>query len=179
MGKAWGTERSPRPRGSAVSEARFWRAVLLLTAAAGALAFVAQVWNILIPFLLGLVIAYLVYPLVDRFVAMGLRKNRVVIILYALLLGAAVGLGSWLIPTLYREANVALLKVPAFAQAIDLAIERFNDASRDALSRLIGSHAGRFAIPFRADAFLEHVVVAFPARIIGMMHFGLWIFIVP
>ena len=163
----------------AAAESRPWRFVLFLLGAAAMVFFVARVWSVLIPFLLGIVLAYLVSPLVGRFVAAGWRRDRVVLVLYAALLTAAALLAAWLLPRLHREIHFALNELPAYAAAFDGLIERLNEVGRGLLTHFIGDKAADFRLPLRAEGVIEHVVSRLPANVVAYAHLGLWVFIVP
>jgi len=162
-----------------MSEIRFWRAVFSLLALAVVVLFFLGAWNVIVPFLMGGVIAYLVYPLVDRLVAMGYRQDRVVLILYISLLLIAGLLGSWLLPALVREANLALTQLPTYAEKLNGVVLDLNYEIQTFLRRFLGDRAEGISIPFDASKFIEQLFYKLPANILNVAHFGLWILIIP
>jgi predicted PurR-regulated permease PerM len=162
-----------------IGQMRFSRMVFSLLALGVAIIFVVQVWNVLLPFLFGLIIAYLIHPLVDRFVARGLRRDRTVVVLYIFFLGLAVALGVLLLPDLIREADSALKGVRTYTSTFNSMIDQFNIEGRQFLRHIIGRRADAFAIPFRADQFMESLLTKLPENILNVVHAGLWIFIIP
>jgi len=162
-----------------MSEIRFWRGVVSILAVALVLVFLFSVWDVLLPFIFGLVIAYLFHPLVDRFVAMGLRRDRVVAVLYVLLLIGGIGLGSWMLPRLYREANLALSSLPSYASVLNEIIDNSNLKIQQALSRFLGGNAANIVVPFRAEDLVQTLFSSIPGSLLNFAHFGLWVFIIP
>src|ERR1700675_1571910 len=112
-----------------MNEIRFWRAVG--SPLALVIVFVIAVWQVLVPFLLGFAVAYLVSPLVDRFVAIGLRRDRTVLVLYLLLLAATAGVGSVVVPSFYREVHALADEIPKYTAALDRLVEHLNDSARE------------------------------------------------
>ncbi len=161
-----------------MKEVKFWRAVFSLLLLAVAVFFLVNVWGVLVPFLLGLDIAYLVHPLVDRFVSLGLRRDRTVLVLYIVLLGVSVVLGLWLLPTLYRQANAAIQQVPTYTTAVNGIIDNLNAGVQEKLTHLLGKRS-HLAIPFRADKFLEGLLLKLPENLLNVAHWSLWIIIIP
>ncbi len=146
---------------------------------AAGIVFVIAVWQVLIPFLLGFAVAYLVSPLVDRFVAMGLRRDRIVVVLYLLLLAGTAIIGAVVVPSLYREAQALAGAIPAYAAAVDRLVAHLNDSARENLSHVFGAHAASFSLQFRSDAFVGSFVERLPGTLLDLAHIGLWVFIIP
>lgn len=162
-----------------MSEIKFWRAVGSLLALGLIIAFIIAVWRVLVPFLLGFAVAYLVSPLVDRFVAIGLRRDRTVVVLYLLLLGATAGVASVVVPSFYREAHELADEIPKYTAALDQVIEHLNDWGRKSLRPVLGPHAASFSLPFRTEQFVESLVKSLPGNLLEFAYTGVWIFIIP
>lgn len=162
-----------------MTEARFWKYALLFVVATVALVLISHIWHVLIPFILGLVIAYLAHPLTDRFVAMGMRRDRVVIVLYIAMVAATVLLALIFLPILYREIQVAIQKLPVYATIFDDAVVRMNEEIRRVLGKFIGKKADGFHIPFRADRLVEIMLNKIPENISNFAHIGIWLLIIP
>lgn len=158
---------------------RFWRAVSSLFAIVVGAAFFVHVWSVFLPFLFGGIIAYLVHPQVDRFVSLGFRRDRIVLVLYLILLAAAVVLGAYFIPPLVREANLALSQLPQYAGEVNALASRLNLEIQETVTRLFGDRAPVVAIPFDADLLLQSLFRTLPANLLNVAHLGLWAFIVP
>ena len=148
-------------------------------ALAFALIFVAQVWVVIVPFILGIVAAYLIQPLVDRFVAMGLRRDRTVLVLYATLLVTVVVLGFLIVPILISEANASLQSLPEYAAKFNALNDGVSAELNKGLARFMGHRAHPVTLPFRADILAERFVSTLPENISSVAHLGLWIFIIP
>ncbi len=162
-----------------MSGIRFWRAVISLLALGLAIVFVIAVWQVLVPFLLGFVVAYLVSPLVDRFVAIGLRRDRTVLVLYFFLLGAAAGVASVVVPSFLREAHALADDIPKYTAALDRVVEHINELGRRTLRPVLGPSAASFSLPFRAEQSVESLVKALPGNLLEFAQAGLWILIIP
>ena len=162
-----------------MSEIKFWRAVGSLLALGLAIAFIVAVWRVLVPFLLGFVLAYLVSPLVGRFVAIGLRRDRTVLVLYVLLLGVTAAVGAVVVPSFYREAHALADEIPKYTAALDRAVEHLNDLGRNSLGRVLGPQAASFSLPFRSEQFVESLVKSLPGNLLEFAYTGIWILIIP
>jgi predicted PurR-regulated permease PerM len=66
-----------------VSDAKFWKYFLIILVFLATLYMTVRLSSVVLPFVLGLVVAYVVYPVVDLFVSVGLRRDRVVLVFYA------------------------------------------------------------------------------------------------
>ncbi len=157
----------------------FWRSVFSLLALAFALTFIFHVWAVVVPFVLGIAGAYLIQPLVDRFVSMGLRRDRTVLVLYMLILLTVVTLGIVFIPRMISEANASLQSLPAYAEKFNALNDGLSDSVNKWLARFKGPSAKTVTLPFRADALVERFVTSIPENISSLAHFGMWILIVP
>jgi len=162
-----------------MQEIRFWRAVMMLFIIGLILTFLFHVFSVIIPFFIGIVIAYLVHPLVDKFTALGWRRDVVVIVLYLILLVSAVVSISILWPKLYSEANIAMQEAPSYAKALDSLMESINQKISALTAKLFGGHGMNFSIPMKASQFLEDMFYKLPSKIIGMAHAGIWIILIP
>jgi len=162
-----------------MNETRFWRSTLALLALALAILFLAHVWTVLLPFIFGIIIAYLVNPLVDGMASLGLKRGRVVLILYLLLLGVGIFLAMSLIPALVREMNQAVVEVPSYASALDGLIASINVEIQKLLTPVLKSRAKIIVIPFAAQKFLESLVLQLPQNVLSVAHVGLWIIVIP
>ncbi len=160
-------------------EVRIGRGIFFAVALALTFYLLARVWNVLIPFVLGLVAAYMVQPLVDRFVSLGLRRDRTVLVLYVSLLAAVIGAGCFLIPNLIREANASLQSLPEYAARFNTINDKASAAINKTFVHLLGKKAHPMSLPFHADALAERFVTSLPENISSVAHFGLWIFIIP
>jgi predicted PurR-regulated permease PerM len=162
-----------------MNEIKFWRAMGTLFLLALILIFAIQVWNVLFPFLVGLILAYLVSPLVDPFVANGYRRDRIVIVIYLILLGVGIYLVSWLGPTLFQQANEAIQEAPEYAKTLNDLVNRGNIIIQKWMTQFLGPMAPQIKIPFQAESFMETLVYNLPSNLMNVAHVGIWIIIVP
>lgn len=162
-----------------MKENRIWQNTLYLLAFFVFIAFVGLTWSVLIPFLLGLVIAYLVDPLIDLFVARGWRRDRVVLVLFFFILSFGAVLIFYFFPHLYKEVDFAIKQIPTYANSIDSLINEINSELRQRLTRFIGHRADQISISFHADKFFENLLVKLPANLLNVAHMGVWVLIIP
>lgn len=155
------------------------RTWMFLAVAAGAVFFLASVFSVLLPFVFGIGIAYLVQPLVDQLVSFGLRRDRIVIIMYLLMLGIGIGLLILMVPLLLSQAGAVLSEIPNYAKAIDQIILKANGELKNLLQKIIGTNAGNFNIPFRMEHVIVNSLYAIPEKIIGAAHLGVWLLVIP
>lgn len=162
-----------------MNPARFWRSVFSLVGLALAALFIIRVWTVFIPFLFGFILAYLVQPVIARAEAVGLRRDRVVIVVYVLLISALGLLLAIVLPGLIREARQILEQLPTYAQSFDEMIARLNGELVGHLKAVLGKRAASLQIPFRAEKFIDEFLETVPHNILNVAHFGLWIIIIP
>ncbi len=162
-----------------MTEIKFWRGFFSILLVISLLFFIFHVWAVILPFAFGIIIAYLVNPLVDNLAAMGLKRSRVVLILYLILLGAGIMLAMTLIPSLIKEANAAVKELPAYTTAIDDLITKANGEIQKFIKPIFKSKSDVIAIPFAAQKFIDSLIPQLPQKILGVAHAGLWIIIIP
>jgi predicted PurR-regulated permease PerM len=157
----------------------FWRNTFSLLALALAILFFVKVWTVLLPFFFGFALAYLVQPVIARFEAAGLRRDRIVIVVYLGLVTVMAALVVLLLPGFIREAREIGQELPRYAQSFDEMIRRLNAEVAGSLRGVLGARAGGFQIPFRAERFIDELVEKAPHNLLSVAHFGLWIIIIP
>lgn len=162
-----------------MNQLRFWKAIFTLGALAVALYVLCQVWTVLIPFGIGIGIAYLVQPLIARFEARGVRRDRIVIVLYAGLLTLCVSLAVIFLPVMVREARQIGGDLPRYAATFDTMVERLNADIAGKFEGSLGKRAAALRIPFKAETVMDRVLAVSPHHLLGYAHFGLWAIIIP
>ena len=162
-----------------MNETRFWRAVISLLALGLCLLVLVKVFAVLLPFAFGLMLAYLINPLVDRLTALGWKRSRVVAVLYLAFLAVGVVLCLWLIPPLFHQANQTLASLPKYTRMIDDLVLRLNTEIQKFSAPLIGERAQSLAISFRADDLMTGLLSKLPENIMSVAHVGLWFIIIP
>ncbi|MGI6703425.1 MAG: AI-2E family transporter [Clostridia bacterium] len=73
------------------------------------------IWSILRPFIIGTVIAYVLNPMVEALTRRGTDRVAAVIVVYSVIVGAAVGILSFLLPSVYRETMKFMDILPTYA----------------------------------------------------------------
>jgi predicted PurR-regulated permease PerM len=134
---------------------------------------------VLVPFILGFLIAYLLNPLVDRLTARGWRRDRVVFLLYIVFVGSGFYLSLRLVPRLLQEIHRTLAEAPTYVNTVNIFVEGINVSIHALLKPLLGSRAGQFRISFQADQAILHIVDSASANLVNMAHMALWVLIVP
>lgn len=135
--------------------------------------------QVILPFVIGVILAYLLNPMVEYFVAIGWKRDRVVLILYLLFLGSAGLALFWVWPKLVREANAAISEAPSYAAALDRLVDDLNRQLRKFIGGINKSDAGTLLIPFKPSETLRGLIVQLPKTILNMAHIGMWVLIVP
>ncbi len=158
---------------------RFWKAVFSLLALAIGLWVLVSVSSVLIPFLLGVMIAYLIHPLVDRFVAVGFRRDRTVVVLYLTFLGATCALVVWLLPLLIRETKDIIQQLPAYEISFNSMIQRFNAEQYKFTHHALGKKAPLMVLTFNAGNIVDLLLHKIPENALGFAHIGMWLLIIP
>ena len=162
-----------------MNEIRFWRAVISLLALGIFLFVLVKLFTVLLPFAFGLMLAYLANPLVDRFTALGLKRDRVVVVLYLALLAVGVVLCMGLIPLLIHQVNETLVSLPKYVKMMDDLVLRFNSEIQRLVAPLMGERAKSIMIPFRADDLMTGVFLKLPENAASVAHAGMWVIIIP
>ena len=92
----------------------FWTVVLALL-----IGFMYSVRDILSPFLIGLVVAYLLDPLCDRFEAMGLSRTGATLSVTCIFVVVLLGVMAFLIPHISEQVTMFLAKIPMYKDALE------------------------------------------------------------
>jgi len=158
---------------------RYWRYIFLTMALGLLLVFLYRIWHVVLLFVFGFAIAYLLHPIVDRFVSRGLRRDRVVLVLYILFLGLSATLISLLFPRLYQEANTFLDELPAYASIIDGMVDHMNEEIKKFLAKFVGEKANHFIFPFHTEKMIEKLFYQLPSNLLNMAHIAGWFIVLP
>jgi predicted PurR-regulated permease PerM len=162
-----------------VSQGRFWKSVFALLALAVAILFAVKVWAVFLPFFFGFALAYFVQPVIARFEAAGLRRDRVVIVVYLVLISALATLTVALLPGFLKDARDIGQELPRYAQSFDEMVARLNRDLMGGIGNVLGPRAASFQIPFRAEKLIDRMIELAPDNLLNLAHFGLWIIIIP
>ncbi len=135
--------------------------------------------SVLIPFIIGFAIAYVVYPMVDYFVALGLRKDRVVLVLYGCLMLSVTAMASLLWPLVTEEVQLFISKLPEYSQTLNTTLGVFNEKIQPTLQNVLGAKAHNIMLTFNLNDFIAITAQRVPENALNMAHVGMWLFIVP
>ena len=138
-----------------------------------------HLWPVVFPFLLGLALAYLLEPLVDGFVALGWRRDRIVAVLYMCFLTAVVMLVWVVVPLFIKQANGMVQDFPEYLRQANALIDNFNAVAGARIHWLTGHTLTTELLPYHVDQFLMGMVASLPTRLLGVAHLGLWVVIIP
>lgn len=116
----------------------------------GFLAFVFLFKGMLLPFVLGIAVAYLLNPVVNKLGAGGLSRSFSALSILLCFLIAVLAFLAVLTPVLYKQLSEFALAVPDYADRIWILAEPFSKRALDALGlengtdikALVGSHGG-------------------------------------
>jgi predicted PurR-regulated permease PerM len=162
-----------------MNDRTFWRIALILAVLVGAVVLLFYVWTVLIPFFLGLVLAYFINPLIERFVAIGWRRDRTVLVLYGLMVGLAMILAGIILPSLYREAHATLRDLPEYTARFNVLIDAVNAELARLSPKLVGKRLTPLALPFRAEELIIALVDKVPQNLLNVAHWGMGAVIMP
>ena len=106
--------------------AQRYRAILIGVLVIGAVAVVVAAWTALIPFFLGLILAYLLLPIVNfidehapRFMRRrGWSRPIAIIIVYVVGLGLVAGVLSYFVPEVSEQAKVFVKAAPGYLEKV-------------------------------------------------------------
>ncbi|MFN0118367.1 MAG: AI-2E family transporter [Elusimicrobiota bacterium] len=160
-------------------ETRFWGRFFVGVALCGILVFLFQVWNIVLPFLVGLGLAYMLNPLINRFVARGLRRDRVVFVMFIFLIGFMILLSIFFIPLLSRELFSILKEIPNYKASFEHLLTHVNERAQVHLSPFLGESAKQFVISFHSEKILGRFLMNFLSNILNAAHWVIWIVVIP
>jgi len=108
-----------------MSNTRIYKTIGLLLLIGACIWFIYMVKSILMPFILSLVFAYLLSPLVGFFEAKGLKRIVSVLILYSIFLVIFIGTSIVMIPQIFREVSVLSNSIPEYTATIKGSISSF------------------------------------------------------
>lgn len=112
------------------SPALFWTAIIALL-----ITFLVLVSNVLLPFVLGTLLAYLFDPVADRFERLGISRAIATAIITILLFATIIGGLVWILPVLAKQLAGLLVLLPD-------AFERFDRLVRDVATPIAGAIPG-------------------------------------
>lgn len=138
-----------------------------------------NLWSVVFPFVLGLGLSYLLEPLVVSLVALGLRRDRIVAVLYVIFVALIVGLVWFLVPLFMKQVNGIIEDFPNYLRQANSAIDRFNSVAGARIHWLTGHSIKTQLLPYHLDQFLLSMVAALPTHLLDFAHVGLWVVIIP
>ncbi|HCJ57310.1 AI-2E family transporter [Lutispora sp.] len=83
--------------------------------------------NILSPFLISALLAYLLNPIVHFFQKKGLKRLNSVILVYTIFLSLVIFFGLFIIPKLFKDISVLVESIPIYAQQLKNLYKKFQD----------------------------------------------------
>jgi len=140
----------------------------LLAALAAAIYFVIRVRSILTPFLLGAVIAYLVYPLVQLFEQRFVPRAAAILLVYTVI-GFVLGVALWVtLPQLVREVEEIISLIPSQTEKLEgLGQETMQRLERIALPRVAQEIVA--GLTERAQVLLEDLAARLAQGLLGVI----------
>ncbi|NLC76984.1 MAG: AI-2E family transporter [Clostridia bacterium] len=104
---------------------RYW--ILIALAIILAVLFIYWIRSILLPFLLALVLAYLLNPIVEFWQQKGLSRTGGIILTYLLLGAVILMVGVYFFPILWRQLEVLLVSIPSYTRQVQELLQGFYD----------------------------------------------------
>lgn len=131
---------TPRPRrvNNQIWQARWFHLIVWCALLVLALVFLDAVKPILLPFVLGGLVAYLMDPIADRLVHWRLRRGVAAAFLTLALFAMIFGLMAWLGPLLYHQLIDLVTRVPSMMREVDVALRDDTAPLFKTLNRLNG-----------------------------------------
>ena len=121
--------------------------------------FLRAVQPILMPFVLGMAIAYLMDPLANWLNRMGIRRNLAAALITVSLFSLLTMLVIWLGPLLYHQLMELVAKVPALLKQIEQSTQHDAAPLLKTLHALAGNQADA-SIPDSVSEMVQHVVAS-------------------
>ncbi len=137
-------------------QARWFHFALWLAIITGFIVFLRAVEPILLPFVLGMLVAYLMDPLACYLERRGLGRSAATSIITFGLLAVLVALIGWLAPIIYEQMGSLLARAPTLLHGIESNMREWASPLLQKLNRLSG--AGTDAIPPDTGAILQRGV---------------------
>lgn len=141
-----------------------WMVVLVLAGW-----FLHSVAVILLPFILGSIMAYLFDPLADRLEKSMKRSYATVIITFGFF-SVLVALLAWLGPMLYDQLGQLITKVPYLMREIEILVRDKGQPALDTLNKLSGG--GAESLPTSAGDFIERGFALGGQMLLGVLASG-------
>lgn len=129
----------PAPPGKGTWQARWFHFVLWVVIISSAILFLRAVEPILLPFVLGMLVAYLMDPLANRLQNLGMNRSIATAIITFLLFAFLIGLVMWLVPILYQQIVQLIAHAPAQLSAIEAGLRDELEPILKSLNKLAGN----------------------------------------
>lgn len=117
-------------------QARWFRFAMWLAIITGFVLFMRAVEPILLPFVLGMLVAYLMDPFADRLQRMGLSRTLATAIITLLLLTVIASLVMWLVPIMYEQISHLLERAPTILRSIESGLKEWASPLLEQLNNL-------------------------------------------
>jgi predicted PurR-regulated permease PerM len=151
-------------------QARWFHFVLWLAIITGFIVFLRAVQPILLPFVLGMFIAYLMDPLAQRLQRMGLGRNAATAVIMLGLFALIFALVAWLAPMVYQQfANLAT-RTPAMLQEVATNVRTGAAPLLEKLNAISGN--GKDAIPTDTTVLVQRGIAGLSGIARGLFSSG-------
>jgi predicted PurR-regulated permease PerM len=138
-----------------------------------------RLWLVVFPFVLGLGLAYLVEPVVEAVVAFGWRRDRIVAALYVVFLLTLAGALWVVVPLFMKQVNGIVQDLPDYLRQANSLIDQFNLDVGTRIHWLTGHSVKTKLVPYHLDQVILGMTASMPTRLLGVVHLGFWIVIIP
>lgn len=137
-------------------QARWFHFVMWLAIITAFILFLRAVEPILLPFVLGMFVAYMMDPLAHRLQKFGLNRSIATAIVTMGLLAFVVALIVWLVPIIYEQMGNLISRAPAILHEIERSVRAWASPLLIKLNALTG--AGPDAIPPDTNEIVQRAV---------------------
>lgn len=141
-----------------------WAALILL-----ALFFLNAVSAILLPFVVGGILAYLFDPMADRLEKRGWPRGVATALITVSFFALLIGLIAWLGPLLYHQLTQLVEKVPDLMRNLEILLRNKGQPAFDALNRLTGNSE---SVPSSASDVIERAFEMGGTLLLGLLASG-------
>lgn len=152
-------------QGQAVWQERWFHLVMWLALFCVVMLFLDAVKPILLPFVLGAIVAYLMDPAADWMERHGVHRGMAAALITVLLFAAVAGLIVWLGPLLYHQMVELAAKVPHLIREVELGLREETAPLFRTLNRLSGDQA----VPGNIGELMQRGVAATSVIVGGVL----------
>ncbi len=147
---------TPKPKMMSSWQARWFHLAVWIVILTLFVVFLRAVEPILLPFVLGMFVAYLMDPLAERLQRLGIGRTIATAIITLSLCALVVALAVWLAPMLYQQLNHLIARAPAMLSNVEASAREWAAPVLKRLNEITGT--GPEAIPADSAELVQRAV---------------------